>query len=324
MDNNLALTKAATSTKQKPKGRKSFFKLLVQQRALVLMSIPFVIWVIIFKYLPIWGWAIAFQDYKPAKSFWEQEWVGFEHFKFLFTNERFLLVLRNTIVMSLINLVLGFVTAISLALMLNEVRNMAFKRTVQTISYMPYFLSWVVAAGIIQNILAVDGVVNDLLKFLGLIEEGKEILFLGIGEWFWGIYGASIVWKNVGWNTIVYLAAIAVIDPGLYEAAEIDGAGRFRKMWHITLPGIRNVIIVLLIMNIGYLLESGFEPQYLLGNGMNIDYSENLDIFVLNYGIRLYNYSLSVAASIFKTVVSFILITAANNIAKRIGEVRLY
>ena len=146
--------------------------------------------------------------------------------------------------MSLINLVLGFITAITLALLLNELRNLTFKRVVQTISYMPHFLSWVVAAGIIQTILATDGIINELLMHLGLIEE--EILFLGKGEWFWGIYGASIVWKDVGWNTIVYLAAMTMIDPGLYEAAEIDGAGRFRKMWHITLPGIRPVVVVLL------------------------------------------------------------------------------
>lgn len=322
MDNKLMITKQYVVVKQKPRGLKHFFNLLIQQRALVLMSVPFVIWLFIFKYLPIWGWTIAFQDYKPALGFWEQEWVGFEHFKFLFRNERFLLVLRNTIVMSLINLVLGFTTAITLALLLNELRNLTFKRVVQTISYMPHFLSWVVAAGIIQTILATDGIINELLMHLGLIEE--EILFLGKGEWFWAIYGASIVWKDVGWNSIVYLAAIAMIDPGLYEAAEIDGAGRFRKMWHITLPGIRPVVVVLLIMNIGYLLESGFEPQYLLGNGMNMNYSENLDIFVLNYGMKQYNYSLSVAASIFKTVVSFILLFAANNIAKRLGEVRLY
>ncbi len=322
MDNKLMITKQYVVVKQKPRGLKHFFNLLIQQRALVLMSVPFVIWLFIFKYLPIWGWTIAFQDYKPALGFWEQEWVGFEHFKFLFSNERFLLVLRNTIVMSLINLVLGFTTAITLALLLNELRNLTFKRVVQTISYMPHFLSWVVAAGIIQTILATDGIINELLMHLGLIEE--EILFLGKGEWFWAIYGASIVWKDVGWNSIVYLAAIAMIDPGLYEAAEIDGAGRFRKMWHITLPGIRPVVVVLLIMNIGYLLESGFEPQYLLGNGMNMNYSENLDIFVLNYGMKQYNYSLSVAASIFKTVVSFILLFAANNIAKRLGEVRLY
>ena len=322
MDNNLLLTGMSVAAEQKPRGLKRFFKLLFQQRALVLMSIPFVVWLFIFKYLPLWGWTIAFQDFKPAKSFWEQEWVGFKHFAFLFNDDRFLLVLRNTIVMSLINLVLGFTTAITLALLLNEVRHLLFKRVVQTVSYLPHFLSWVVAVGIIQNVLAPDGIVNELLMRLGLINS--EILFMGKGEWFWGIYGASIVWKDVGWNTIVYLAAMTMIDPAQYEAAEIDGAGRFKKMWHITLPGIKPVIVVLLIMQIGYLLESGFEAQYLMMNGMNMDYSENLDIFVLKYGINQFNYSLSVAASMFKTVVSFILLFAANNIAKRLGEARLY
>ena len=224
--------------------------------------------------------------------------------------------------MSFINLVLGFTTAITLALLLNELRQIVFKRVVQTISYLPHFISWVVAAGIIQVTLAPDGIVNELLLRLGLIKD--ELLFLGIGEWFWGIYGASIVWKDVGWNAIIYLAAIAMIDPALYEAAEMDGAGRFRKMWHVTLPGIRPVIVVLLILNIGYLLESGFEPQYLLGNGMNMPYSENIDIFVLKFGIQLYNFSMAVAAGMFRTVVSVILLVAANSIARRLNETRLY
>ncbi|MCR8659960.1 ABC transporter permease [Paenibacillus endoradicis] len=299
-----------------------FFKRCTQQHALLVMTIPFLIWLFIFKYLPIWGWTIAFQNFKPSKSFGEQEWVGFQHFKFLFEDERFLRVLRNTLAMSGINLILGFVTAIILALLLNEIRIIAFKRLVQTISYLPHFISWVVAAGIVQTTLSPDGIINDLLMRFGLIKE--DILFLGIGEYFWGIFGSATVWKDVGWNTIVYLAAMTMIDPAQYEAAEIDGAGRFHRMWNITLPGIKSVIVVLLIMNIGYLMESGFEPQYLLGNGMNVDYSENIDIFVLKYGIAQGNFSLSIAAGMFKTVVSFILLFTANNIAKRLGEARLY
>jgi len=322
MENNVMHADAPLSATTKPRGLNKFLRLLWKQRALVLMSVPFVIWLFVFRYVPLWGWTIAFQNFKPGKSFSEQQWIGWAHFQFLFGDERFLRVLRNTLVMSGINLVLGFLTAITLALLLNEVRHLMFKRVVQTISYLPHFLSWVVAAGIIRAILDPDGVINDLLLKLGLIDE--KLLFLGVGEWFWSIYGVSIVWKDVGWNTIIYLAAITMIDPSLYEAAEMDGAGRFRKIWHITLPGMRPVITVLLIMNIGYLLESGFEPQYLLGNGLNMKYSENLDIFVLKYGIEMFNYSLSVAASIFKTVVSFVLLFAANNIAKRLGETRLY
>ncbi|MBD2870831.1 sugar ABC transporter permease [Paenibacillus sp. IB182493] len=322
MENNTAGIPATGAIAKKPAGMARFFKLLLQQRALVVMSVPFLIWLFIFKYMPMWGWTIAFQKYKPALGFWEQEWAGLTHFRFLFEDERFIRVLRNTLAMSGINLVLGFVTAIALALLLNEVRKVMFKRVVQTVSYLPHFISWVVAAGIIQSTLSPDGIINELLMKAGFIKEG--VLFLGIPEYFWTIFGAGTVWKDVGWNTIVYLAAMTMIDPAQYEAAEMDGAGRFKRMWHITLPGIKPVIVVLLIMNIGYLMESGFEPQYLLGNGMNVDYSENLDIFVLKYGIAQSNFSLSIAAGMFKTVVSFILLFVANNVSKRLGEARLY
>lgn len=304
-------------------GSKGFFHKLSKQRVLVFMSVPFLIWLIIFKYLPLWGWSIAFQDYKPAKGMFDQTWAGLKHFKFLFQDEHFVRVMRNTLAMSFINLVLGFVTAITLAILLNELRKVVFKRVVQTISYLPHFISWVVASSIIATALSADGgIINDVLMWLGIIKE--PILWLGEGKYFWGILGVSEVWKNVGWNTIIYLAAMTSIDPSQYEAAEIDGAGRFQRIWNITLPGIKSVVVILLIMNIGNLLETGFEPQYLLGNGMNVDYSENLDIFVLKYGIQMGNFSLSIAAGMFKTVVSFILLFTANHIAKRLGEDRLF
>jgi len=323
LENNTSLPLPAEAlASKKTSGVKWFFKMLVKQRALVAMSLPFVIWLFIFKYLPLWGWTIAFQDYKPALDLLDQQWAGWKHFRFLFEDERFLRVLRNTLAMNIINLVLGFTTAITLALLLNELRNIIFKRVVQTISYLPYFLSWVVAVSIIQNMLAPDGIINELLLSVGIVKEA--ILFLGVPEYFWGIYGASMVWKEIGWNTIVYLAAMTMIDPQQYEAAEIDGANRFQRMWHITLPGIKPVIIVLLIMQIGYLLQGTFDPQYLMSNGMNIDYSEIIDIFVLNYGIGQMNFSLGIAAGMFKTVVSIILIYGANTLAKRAGEARLF
>jgi putative aldouronate transport system permease protein len=289
---------------------------------LMLMSLPFLAWVIVFKYVPLWGWTIAFQKYKLARDLFDQTWVGLDNFAFLFKEEQFYLVLRNTLVMSSVNLVLGFVTAILLALLLNELRRVYFKRTVQTISYLPHFISWVVAANIVQTALAPEGIFNVLLLQLNIID--KPVLWLGVGEYFWGILGVTEVWKNVGWNTIIYLAAITTIDPTQYEAAEIDGASRLQRMWHITLPGIKPVIVILLIMNLGHILESGFEPQYLLGNGMNVEYSENLDIFVLKYGIQMNNFGLATAAGMFKTVVSFIFLIVANNLAKRLGESRLY
>jgi putative aldouronate transport system permease protein len=301
---------------------RAYFKALSKQKMLMLMSLPFLAWLIVFKYVPLWGWTIAFQKYRLGRDIFDQAWVGLDNFKFLFKEEQFYLVLRNTLVMSTINLVLGFVTAITLALLLNELRRIVFKRTVQTISYLPHFISWVVAANIVQTTLAPEGIFNVLLLQFNLID--KPVLWLGVGEYFWSILGITEVWKNVGWNTIIYLAAITSIDPTQYEAAEIDGATRIQKMLHITLPGIKSIIVILLIMNLGNILESGFEPQYLLGNGMNVEYSENLDIFVLKYGIQMNNYGLATAAGMFKTVVSFIFLIAANNIAKRLGESRLY
>lgn len=295
---------------------------LFQQRVLVLMSLPFVIWAFIFKYMPLWGWTMAFQNYKPAKSFSQQEWIGWDTFKFLFSDNTFYRVLRNTFAMSAINLVLGFATAITLALLLNELRNIFFKRLVQTISYLPHFISWVVVSSIVLMVLSPEGIINMLLVKLHIIDQ--PILWLAKGQYFWGILGATEVWKNVGWNTIIYLAAITTIDPAQYEAAEIDGAGRLQRILNITLPGMKPVIIILLIMNMGSILESGFEPQYLLGNGLNADYSENLDIFVLKYGMAVSNYSLGTASGMFKTVVSFIFLLSSNYIAKKMGESRLF
>ncbi|RIX50881.1 sugar ABC transporter permease [Paenibacillus nanensis] len=286
------------------------------------MSVPFLLWLFIFKYVPLWGWLTAFQNYKPYKKFSEQEWIGFDQFNFLFTDESFYRILRNTFVMSSIKLVLGFVTAIVLALLLNELRNIFFKRVVQTISYLPHFISWVVAASIVTTVLSNEGIINVLLMKIGVLDS--PILWLAKGEYFWGILGGTEVWKDVGWNTIIYLAAITTIDPSQYEAAEIDGANRLQRMWSITLPGLKPVIVVLLIMNLGYILEAGFEPQYLLGNGMTSDYSDNLEIFVLKYGIEESNFSLATAAGMFKTVVSCVFLISANSIAKKLGESRLY
>ncbi len=317
------IRKEPSTLPKEVKGEREFWKTVIQQRALILMSFPFLIWLFVFKYVPLWGWTMAFQDYRPGLPFSEQEWVGLKHFKFLFQDEAFLRVLRNTLAMSVINLVLGFVTAITLAILFNELYNGKFKRIVQTISYMPHFLSWVVAASIISYALSLEnGIINIVLQKIGIIDE--PILWLGVGEYFWGIIGVSEVWKNVGWNTIIYLAAIAMIDPEQYEAAEIDGASRLQRIFYITLPSLKPTIVILLIMNLGNILETGFEPQYLLGNPMNLDYSENLDIFVLKYGISMGNFSLATAAGIFKTVVSFILLFSANHIAKRLGQARLF
>lgn len=292
-----------------------------KQKELIFISIPFVIYIFIFAYLPLWGWSMAFQDYKLGKPITEQTFAGLKHFKLLFMDDSFIRVLRNTLAMSTINLILGFTTAIILALLLNEVKGQFFKRSVQTVSYLPHFLSWVIAAGIVSTVLGTDGIFNIILQKFHLIKE--PILWLSIPKYFWGIVGGSTVWKELGWNTIIYLGAMTAIDPAIYEAAEVDGAGRFRKMWNVTLPGIRPTIVILLILSVGRILEAGFEVQYLLGRGLTMDWAETIDLFVLNYGMKIGNYSLATAAGIFKSVISILLIFMANTIAKKLDQERL-
>ncbi|WP_438446103.1 ABC transporter permease [Gorillibacterium sp. sgz5001074] len=299
--------------------RGTFVRNMLRQKYLYLMSVPFVIWLIVFSYVPLWGWLMAFQTYKPGRGILDQRWVGLNNFRELFTDDRFYLVLRNTLGMSVMGLVAGFTIPILFALLLNEIRGSFFKRSIQTISYLPHFVSWVVVAGLVTKMLSMDGgALNQLLMALHLIDE--PVQFLAKGTWFWGIVTASDVWKETGWNSIIYLAAMAGIDPEMYEAATVDGAGRFKRMWHITLPGIRPTFMVLLILSIGNLISIGFEKQFLLGNKLVIDYSEVLDLYALNYGINLSRYSYGTAIGIFNSVVSIILVLTANGIYKRVTK----
>ncbi|MDR1326581.1 MAG: ABC transporter permease subunit [Treponema sp.] len=301
---------------------KTFFERMLLQKQLIFMSVPLVIYVIVFSYVPLWGWTMSFQNFRPARSFAQQEWVGLRWFTFLFSDEVFLRTIRNTIAMSFINMALGYIAAIGFALLLNELKQVLCKRVVQTISYLPHFLSWVIVTGLVASMLAVEnGAINDILMFFGFIKE--PILWLSIPKYFWGIIGATYVWKEVGWNTIIYLAAIVGIDPALYEAAEIDGCNRYQKMWNITLPGIKPTIIIMMIMSIGHILDAGFEMQYLLRNGLIQDVADTIDIYVLMYGLQRSNYSLATAAGMFKNIVNISLIFIANEIAKRAGEERL-
>jgi putative aldouronate transport system permease protein len=296
----------------------SFGKRLWMQRQLMLMSVPMLLYIFLFNYFPLWGWITAFMNYNPAKPLLENEWVGLKNFEWLFSKPEFIGAIRNTFAMAAINLVFGFVFPILMALFLNEIRTMHFKRSVQTITYLPHFLSWVIVVGIAQTIFASDGAVNKLLLTLGLVKT--PVFFLGEGKYFWWLVGVINLWKECGWNTIIYLAAMSAIDPALYEAADMDGAGRFKKMFHITLPGIKSTFLVLLVMNIGYLMEAGFEIQYLMGQNVVMDWSQTIDIFALKYGITKGQYSRAIAAGIFKSLVSIALMLSANFTAKRLGE----
>jgi putative aldouronate transport system permease protein len=299
--------------------RNRFWFKAFQQRYLYMMSLPFVIWIFIFSYVPVWGWLTAFQNYKPKNSIFDQKWVGLDNFIELFQDDRFYIVLRNTLAMSTMGLVVGFTVPVIFALLLNEMRGQFFKRSVQTISYLPHFVSWVVVAGLVSKMLSTDGgAVNQLLMWLNIIDA--PIQFMAKGNWFWGIVTASDLWKEMGWNSIIFLAAMAGIDPELYEASTVDGAGRFRKMWHITLPGIRTTFMVLFILSIGHLISIGFEKQFLLGNPLVSDYSEVLDLYALKYGIQMGRYSYGTAIGIFNSVVSILLVFIANGIYKRVTK----
>jgi len=259
---------------------------------------------------------MAFQRFRPGHRV--QEWVGLDNFTFMFTDSRFWFSVRNTLVMGIINMVLGFVTAIILALLINEIRFGKFKRVVQTISYLPHFLSWVIAVSLIGDFLSGQGILNQVLMFFGFIDE--PIIFLAHRNYFWHIVGWSNVWKSVGWNTIIYLAAITAINPEEYESAELDGAGRFAKMRHVTLPGIKSTILVLLIMSVGWVLNVGFELPFLMMNDLTRPVAETIDIYVIRYGINLRNFSLATAAGMFRTVISIVLITMANQLSKRLAK----
>ena len=298
------------------------WKEVKRQKVLLIWSALFLIYGFIFYYLPLGGWITAFQNYKPKDGLFHSKWIGLDKFKFLFSDATFIRVIRNTLAMGTINLVTSFIMAILFAILLNEVKNVLGKKLVQTISYLPHFLSWIIVTGILHDALSSTGIVNELLLKFGIIES--QINFFAHESYFWPIVAFSNLWKETGWNAIIYLAAITAIDPSLYEAASIDGAGRWAKIRYITLPGIKPTIMILLLMNVGNVLNAGFEVQYILGNGLVQKVSQTIDIYVLNWGISQNDYSLGTAAGIFKSAVSIVLILLAKRMAKRSGEESLF
>ena len=298
------------------------WKEIKRQKVLLIWSAFFVIYGFIFYYLPLGGWIMAFQNYKPKDGMLHSKWIGLDKFKFLFSDASFIRVIRNTLAMGTINLVTSFLMAIIFAILLNEVKNVLGKKMVQTISYLPHFLSWIIVTGILHDALSSTGIVNEVLQKLGIVSS--QINFFAHESYFWPIVAFSNLWKETGWNAIIYLAAITAIDPSLYEAASIDGAARWAKIRYITLPGIKPTIMILLLMNVGNVLNAGFEVQYILGNGLVQKVSQTIDIYVLNWGISQNDYSLGTAAGIFKFAVSIFLILLANRMAKRSGEESLF
>jgi len=307
---------AATGPKKRQKSKVSVF---FRQWDLQLMVIPGVVIVFIFAYIPMYGVLTAFKEYNLIQGFWNSPWVGFKHFEAFFNAPDFARVIRNTLVIALLKFFIGFPAPIILALMLNEVRHYFFKRVIQTVSYLPNFLSWVIVSGFVISMLSTDnGSVNIALQNLNLIDE--PINFLSIPEYFWGILVATNVWKEIGFGSIVYLAAIAGVDPSLYEAAEMDGASKFQQMYLITIPTIMPVIVIFMILAIGNLLNAGFEDILLLGaNPILREVSDVIDTYVYRTGIQQLRYSYATAVGLFKSVVNVMLLVFANYMARRSG-----
>lgn len=295
------------------------WKLMWKQRYLLYMSVPFVIWLIIFKYIPLWGWTMAFQDVRPnsfALPIWQRQFIGFDNFIKAFSDRLFTQTVINTLGLSILGITLGTISAILFALFLNELRTIRFKKITQTISYLPHFVSWVIVASIAKMFLNDGGVLDTMIG-------SKQHLMSTNSMLIWVVICFINVWKEVGWDAIIYLSAMSGIDQGLYEAAKVDGANRLKRMWHITLPGIMPTVIVLLIMSVGGSLNVGMERQMLLSNGIVQDHTMVLSWFAYIRGIGSNNYGVGTAIGMFQSVVGITLLMIANKIAGLFGESKL-
>lgn len=296
-------------------------KLLRRDLFLYLLVFPGLLYFLVFKYIPMWGVLIAFQEYSPYLGFLHSEWVGGEHFQRLFANPEFYRIFRNTMAINALSLIFFFPLPVVLSLMMNELRLQWFKKTIQSIVYLPHFLSWVVIVGMSFLMLSQsEGIINQLLAAFG----HEKIDFLTNPDYFWVLLTLQSIWKEVGWGTVLFLAAIASVDTQQYEAAKLDGAGRLRQMWHVTLPAIRNVIIILLILRIGHIMDVGFEEVYLMMNGAVSEVAEVFDTYVYRVGILQAQFSYSTAVGLFKSFIGVALVIFANWLAKKFGEEGVY
>lgn len=291
-----------------------------RNKFVILMALPVVIWYIIFHYVPMYGIVIAFKSYSPMKGILGSKWIGFLHFKDFFNSYYAWRVIRNTLLINIYQLIFGFPAPIMLALLLNEVRNNVFKRTVQTVSYLPHFVSMVVLCGLIVDFTSKNGLVNDIVALFG----GERTNFLLQPEWFRFIYVGTGIWQQVGWGSIIYMAALAGIDSEQYEAATIDGANRWKQFLHVTLPGIAPTIIILLILNIGRLMSEGFEKVILLYNPGTYETADIISSFVYRRGLVESNYSFSAAVGLFNSVVNLTLLLTSNWISRKVNDVSLW
>ncbi|MCM3337435.1 ABC transporter permease subunit [Paenibacillus sp. MER TA 81-3] len=300
---------------------KNLLRKLNQTKYLWLLFLPCLLYYVVFKYAPMFGIVISFKDYNLFKGIQESAWVGWKYYRMFFENPDFMKLMRNTLLLGVYNLAFGFPAPIVLAVLLNEVKHSLFKRFVQTVSYLPHFISNVVVASMVVMFLSpTGGILHELLKWFGAANANVMME----PEWFRTVYVASEIWQHAGWETIIYLAALTTIDPVLYEAADMDGAGRFRKLWHVTLPGIRPTIIILLILNIGKVLEIGFEKVFLLYNPATYETADIIGTYVYRVGLVQGNYSYATAIDLFMGIISLIFVIAANTISRRVGNTSIW
>ncbi|MCZ8523012.1 ABC transporter permease subunit [Paenibacillus mucilaginosus] len=293
---------------------------LVRNRNIYLMLLPVIAYYVIFHYGPMYGLLIAFKDFGIADGVWRSPWVGFTHFQHFFENPYFGRLIRNTFMINVYELLFAFPAPIILALLLNEIRLVLFKRLVQTISYLPHFISIVVVVGMLVDFAARDGLANNILGWFGM----EPIAFLQEPGWFRPLFISSGIWQGIGWGSIIYLAAMSTIDPSLYDAARIDGAGRWKQTLHVTIPGIMPTIIILLILNIGSMLSVGSEKIILMYNPLTYETADVISTYVYRKGILGADFGYSAAVGLCNSVISFILLTLANTISKRVSEHRLW
>ena len=296
--------------------RKDFSK----YKYLYLMAVPMVVYYVLFNYIPMYGAVIAFKNFSAALGTWKSPWAGLSYFSMCFNDVYFTRVLRNTIQISLLDLLFGFPAPIILALLINEVRQNWFKKMVQTVTYVPHFISMMVIAGIIMDFTARDGAINDLLALLGF-ERRTMLLVPGL---FRPVYIISEIWQKIGWGSIVYLGALTAVDPQLYEAASIDGTGRFGKIIHVTLPGILPTIVIMLILRLGSIMNVGYEKIILLYNPTVYETSDVISSYSYRKGLQEMNYSYSTAVGLFNSVINFLLVIGANTISRKVGETSLW
>lgn len=294
---------------------------VLRNRWLYAMLIPGLLYFLVYKYLPMWGLVITFQNYQPFLGISGSKWVGFDHFARFFAEPTFWMLFRNTLILACYNLVFFFPLPIVVSLMLNEMTRLKWKSVIQTLIYVPHFVSWVVVVGIVYLFFTTEGgLINEWLASLGF----EKIPFLLSERWFRTMITGEVIWKETGWGTIIFLAALAGVDPSLYEASRMDGASRWRQLWHITLPAIRGTIIILLILRLGSFLDTGFEQIFLMLNAMNRNVGEVFDTYVYTAGIQQGQYSYSTAIGLFKSVVGLILVMGANYAAKKMDEEGVY